>query len=65
MQDTEKVLFHPEGSRRSEAMDLLFFANSRKQQIPQAKNAFRNDTLGIFPKLLYSTNRLGIIPVWR
>jgi hypothetical protein len=64
MQDTEKVLFHPEGSRPSEATGLRFFANSKKQQIPQAKTAFRNDTLGVFPKLLYSTNRLGIIPVW-
>jgi hypothetical protein len=33
----------------SEARDLLFFATPKKQQIPRANPALRNDTLRVFP----------------
>jgi|SRR5450631_3399405 hypothetical protein len=34
----------------SEARDLLFFSASKKQQIPQANPAFRNDMARVFPQ---------------
>jgi hypothetical protein len=53
----EKVLFvipsaRTEDSRRGEARDLLFFAIPKKQQIPRANTALRNDTLRVFPQRL-------------
>jgi len=33
----------------SEARDLLFFSASKKQQIPRANHALRNDMMRIFP----------------
>jgi hypothetical protein len=34
----------------SEARDLLFFPASKKQQIPRANPALRNDTVRVFPQ---------------
>jgi hypothetical protein len=39
----------------SEARDLLFFSASKKQQIPQANTALRNDMVGVFPHPLKPT----------
>jgi hypothetical protein len=36
----------------SEARDLRFFATRKKQQIPRAKLALRNETLRVFSQLL-------------
>ena len=36
---------------RSEARDLLFFAIPKKQQIPRANTAVRNDKLWVFLQL--------------
>jgi hypothetical protein len=35
---------------QSEARDLLFFWPSKKQQIPRANPALRNDMAGVFPQ---------------
>jgi len=45
-QDAEKVL----SVIPSEATDLLFFLASKKQQIPRANPALRNDKLRVFPQ---------------
>jgi len=45
-QDAEKVLF----VIPSEARDLLFFPASKKQQIPRAKPALRNDRVRVYPR---------------
>ena len=34
----------------SEAKDLLFFAKTKKKQIPRAKTALRNDSFRFFPQ---------------
>jgi hypothetical protein len=34
----------------SEARDLFFFSASKKQQIPRANLAFRNDMVRVFPQ---------------
>jgi hypothetical protein len=34
----------------SEARDLLFFSACKKQQIPRAKPALRNDRVPVFPQ---------------
>jgi hypothetical protein len=44
-QAAEKVLF----VIPSEARDLLFFSASKKQQIPRANPALRNDMVRVFP----------------
>jgi hypothetical protein len=44
----EKVLF----VIPSEARDLLFFPASKKQQIPRANPALRNDMVRVFPQPL-------------
>jgi hypothetical protein len=36
----------------SEARDLLFFAKTKKKQIPRANPALRNDSLRVFPQAL-------------
>jgi hypothetical protein len=36
----------------SEARDLLFFAKSKKKQIPRANPALRNDSMRVFPQPL-------------
>jgi hypothetical protein len=36
----------------SEARDLLFFAKTKKKQIPRANPALRNDSLRVFPQPL-------------
>jgi len=55
----------------SEARDLLFFSGSKKQQIPRANPALRNDMAGVFPqpvqplaspKSSFHTN--SVEPVW-
>jgi hypothetical protein len=48
LEAAEKVLF----VIPSEARDLLFFAIPKKQQIPRANTAHRNDTLRVFPQPL-------------
>ena len=45
-QDAEKVLF----VISSEARDLLFFSAPKKQQIPRANPALRNDRVRVFPQ---------------
>jgi len=45
-QPVEKVLF----VIPSEARDLLFFSASKKQQIPRANPALRNDMVRVFPQ---------------
>jgi hypothetical protein len=49
LQVAEKVLF----VIPSEARDLLFFSTSKKQQIPRAKTALRNDKVRVFPQPVY------------
>ncbi len=46
VQVAEKVLF----VIPSEARDLLFFSASKKQQIPRANTALRNDMVRVFPQ---------------
>jgi hypothetical protein len=36
----------------SEARDLFFFSACKKQQIPRAKAALRNDMVRVFPQLV-------------
>ena len=51
LQVAENVLFViPRSPRRPR--DLLFFSTSKKQQIPRANPALRNDTLRVFPQPL-------------
>jgi len=45
-QAAEKILF----VIPREARDLLFFSASKKQQIPRANPALRNDTVRVFPQ---------------
>jgi hypothetical protein len=45
-QAAEKVIF----VIPSEARDLLFFSASKKQQIPRANSALRNDMVRVFPQ---------------
>jgi len=48
----KSIFCHPVHGEPSEARDLLFFWASKKQQIPRAKPALRNDRVRVFPKFV-------------